>query len=53
METSGLPYFTQVKIMQVTVAIAGAMVVVAKMEASCGPLVAAAPLNPLPAKPEN
>ena len=33
METSGLPYFTQVKIIQVTVAIAGAMVVVAKMEA--------------------
>ena len=34
MDTSGLPYLIQVKIIQVTVATAGAMVVVAKIDAS-------------------
>ena len=34
METSGLPYLSQVKIITVTVAIAGATVVVRKMESS-------------------
>ena len=33
-ETSGLPYFTHVKIIQVTVAIAGATVVVRNTEPS-------------------
>ena len=46
METSGLPYFTQVNTMQVTVAIAGATVVVRKIEPSCSTEVAAAPLKP-------
>ena len=46
METSGLPYFSQVKTMQTKVAIAGAMVVVTKIEPSCSTEVAAAPLNP-------
>ena len=53
METSGLPYFTQVKIIQVTVAIAGAMVVVAKMEASCGPVGCSRAVETVPAKPED
>ena len=34
------------KIIHTTVAVAGAIVVVIKMDASCGPVVAAAPLNP-------
>ena len=46
METSGLPYFTQVKIIHTTVAIAGEIVVVTKIEPNCSMLVAAAPLNP-------
>ena len=46
METSGLPYLIQVKIIHTTVAIAGAMVVVTKMDPSCSTLVAAAPLKP-------
>ena len=46
METSGLPYLIQVKIIHTTVATAGAIVVVTKMEASCSRLVAAAPLKP-------
>ena len=41
-----MPYLIQVKIMQETVASAGAMVVVRKMVPSCGTDVAAAPLNP-------
>ena len=45
-DTSGLPYRNQVKIIQDTVATAGAIVVVTKMEPSCEILVAAAPLNP-------
>ncbi len=45
-ETSGLPYFTQVRIMVTTVAMAGAMVVVTKMEPSSSTEVAAAPLKP-------
>ena len=45
-ETSGLPNFIQVKIIQVTVARAGAIVVATKMLPSCGTEVAAAPLNP-------
>ena len=44
--TSGLPYLIQVKIKQETVAMAGATVVVTKIEPSCGTVVAAAPLNP-------
>ena len=46
METSGLPYFTQVNTMQTTVAIAGAIVVVTKTEPNCSTLLQAAPLNP-------
>ena len=46
MDTSGLPYLIQVKIMQTTVAVAGATVVVRKIEPSCSTEVAAAPLNP-------
>ena len=46
METSGFPYFTHVKIMQTTVAIDGAIVVVTKMDPSSSTVVAAAPLNP-------
>ena len=42
----GLPYLIHVKIMQATVATAGAMVVVRKMEPSCSTEVAAAPLKP-------
>ena len=34
------------KIIHTTVAVAGAIVVVIKIDASCGPVVAAAPLNP-------
>ena len=46
METSGLPYLIHVKIIQTTVATAGAIVVVRKIEPSCSIEVAAAPLNP-------
>ena len=46
METSGLPYLTQVKIMVTTVATAGATVVVRKMEPSSSTVWAAAPLKP-------
>ena len=46
METSGFPYFNQVKIMVVTVAKAGAIVVVTNTEPSCGSVVQAAPLKP-------
>ena len=46
MDTSGLPYFTQVKIMQTTVAMEGATVVVRNTEPSCSTLVQAAPLKP-------
>jgi len=45
-ETSGLPFLIQVKIIVTQVAIAGAQVVVTNIEASCGPLFAAAPLKP-------
>jgi len=45
-ETSGLPYLTQVKIIVVTVATAGATVVVRKMEPSSSTVCAAAPLKP-------
>ena len=45
-DTSGFPYLSHVKIMQTTVATAGAIVVVIKIEASCDPVFAAAPLNP-------
>ena len=45
-ETSGLPFFIHVKIMVVTVAAAGAMVVVINIEDSSEALVAAAPLKP-------
>ena len=37
---------THVKIIHTTVATAGAIVVAIKIEASCDPVVAAAPLNP-------
>ena len=46
METSGLPFFRQVKIMQVKVAAAGAMVVVPKIRAISPTSDAAAPLKP-------
>ena len=46
METSGLPYLIQVKIIHTTVAIAGATVVVKNTDPSCSTLVQAAPLNP-------
>ena len=46
METSGFPNLIHVKIIVVTVAIAGAMVVATKMLPSCSSEVAAAPLNP-------
>ena len=46
METSGLPFFSQVKIIQVQVATAGAMVVVRKMDARDEVSQAAAPLKP-------
>ena len=45
-EISGLPYFIQVKVIQTTVAMAGAMVVVTKIEPSSATETAAAPLNP-------
>ena len=45
-ETSGLPYLTHVNIIHTTVAIAGAIVVVTKIEPSSATDVAAAPLNP-------
>jgi len=45
-DTSGLPYLSHVNIIHTTVAIAGAIVVAIKIDASCGPVVAAAPLNP-------
>ena len=45
-ETSGLPYLSHVKIIQVTVATAGATVVVRKIESSCETLEAAAGLKP-------
>ena len=45
-ETSGLPYLIQVKIIHTTVATAGAIVVVTNISPSCGTLVAAAPLKP-------
>ena len=46
METSGLPYLTQVKIMATTVATEGAMVVATKTEPISSMEVAAAPLKP-------
>ena len=45
-DTSGLPYLIQVKIIHTTVAIAGATVVVTNTEPSCSTLVHAAPLKP-------
>ncbi len=45
-DTSGLPYLIHVKIMQTTVATAGATVVVKNTDPSVGTSVAAAPLNP-------
>ena len=45
-ETSGLPYLTHVNIIHVTVATAGATVVVRKIEPKSSIVVAAAPLNP-------
>lgn len=45
-ETSGLPFFIHVNIIVTQVATAGAQVVVRKIDESCSPLVAAAPLNP-------
>ncbi len=45
-DTSGLPYLSHVKIIHTTVASAGAIVVVTKIEPSCSTDVAAAPLNP-------
>ena len=46
MDTSGLPFFSQVKIMHVTVATAGAMVVLPKIQAIWAGSEAAAPLKP-------
>ena len=46
METSGFPFFLQVNSMQVTVATAGAIVVVPKMRAISPTSAAAAPLKP-------
>ena len=46
METSGLPFLIQVKIMHTTVAVAGAMVVVLRILASWVASEAAAPLKP-------
>ena len=46
METSGLPYLTQVKIMATTVATEGAMVVATNTEPISSMEVAAAPLKP-------
>ena len=46
METSGLPFLIHVKIIALTVATAGATVVVAKICDNCIVSVAAAPLNP-------
>ena len=45
-ETSGLPYLIHVNIIHVTVATAGATVVVRKIEPKSSIVVAAAPLNP-------
>ena len=45
-ETSGLPYLIHVNIIHVTVANAGAIVVVRNTDASWPTLVHAAPLNP-------
>ena len=45
-ETSGFPYLSHVKIIAVTVATAGATVVVRRTEPKVGISVAAAPLNP-------
>ena len=45
-DTSGLPYLSHVKIIHTTVASAGAIVVVTKIEPSCSTDFAAAPLNP-------
>ena len=45
-ETSGLPYLSHVKIIHTTVASAGAIVVVTKIDPSCSTDFAAAPLNP-------
>ena len=45
-ETSGLPYLIQVKIIHTTVAIAGEIVVVRKIDPKSLNDVAAAPLNP-------
>ena len=46
MDTSGFPYLIQVKIMHTTVAMAGATVLVRKMDPICSTLTAAAPLKP-------
>ena len=46
METSGFPFFLQVKSIQVTVATAGAIVVVPKIRAISSTSAAAAPLKP-------
>ena len=45
-DTSGLPFLAQVKIMQVTVATAGAIVVLPRMRAISAASPAAAPLKP-------
>jgi len=45
-ETSGLPYFIHVNIIHTTVATAGAIVVVRKIDPKSSSEVAAAPLNP-------
>ncbi len=45
-DTSGLPYLIHVNIIQTTVAMAGAIVVVRKIEPNSATVVAAAPLNP-------
>lgn len=45
-ETSGLPFLSQVKIIVTTVATAGAIVVVRNISARQSTLEAAAPLNP-------
>ena len=45
-DTSGFPYFTHVKIIHTTVATAGEIVVVTKIDPNCSIDVAAAPLNP-------
>ena len=45
-DTSGFPYFTHVNTIQTTVATAGEIVVVTKIDPNCSTDVAAAPLNP-------